>query len=156
MFLIPKCQNYIFVNAHIFFYFFPLHSYNSSILLLYEDSHPYSPHSHPDSPQSPHSHSDSPHSDHSHPDFPHSHHSHPDYPHSHHSHPDFLNSHPDSPYSHHSPHSVPRFPIPTFTDSQNHRNLNISRPIYLKNISAHRFEDISAQKTFFATAKPLI
>ena len=51
------------------FIFIPLHSYNSSIPLLYEDSHPDSPHSDPDSP---HSDPDSPHS---HPDTPHSHHS---------------------------------------------------------------------------------
>ena len=61
-----------------------------------------------------------------HPDSPHSHaeflHSHPDSPHSHldspRSHPGSPRSHPDSLHSHHSPHSVPRFPIPTFTDSQ--------------------------------------
>ena len=33
-------------------------------------------------------------------------------------HPHFQHSHPDSPRSHHSPYSVPRFPIPDFTDSQ--------------------------------------
>ena len=32
-------------------------------------------------------------------------------------HPDSRHSHPDSTHSHHSPHSVPRFLIPTFTDS---------------------------------------
>ena len=53
-------------------------------------------------------------SSHSHSD---SHHSHPDSPYSHHSHPDSSHSHPESPHSHHSPHSVPQFPIPTFTDS---------------------------------------
>ena len=83
------------------FTFVPLHSYNSSIPLLYEDSHPYSPHSHPRSP-------------HSHPD---SHNSHPDSPHSRHSHSDSPHSHPDSPHSHHSPHFVPQFRIPDFTDS---------------------------------------
>ena len=67
-----------------------------------------------------------PDSSHSHTDSPHSHHldypcSHPDFPHCH---PDFPQSYPDSPRfhlnslrSHHSPHSVPRFPIPAFTDS---------------------------------------
>ena len=58
-------------------------------------SHPYSPHSHPESLHS----------------YPHSPHSHTD---SSHSHPYFLHSHPLFP---HSPHSVPRFPIPAFTDS---------------------------------------
>ena len=33
-------------------------------------------------------------------------------------HPDSSRFHPDSPRSHHSPHSVPRFPIPAFTDSR--------------------------------------
>ena len=51
----------------------------------------------------------SPHSQHSHPHFPHSH---SDSPHHHHDSPHY---HPDSPLSHHS---VPRFPIPAFTDSQ--------------------------------------
>ena len=76
----------------------------------------YSPHSHPDSP-------------HSHPDFPHSHPI-PHIPHI----PSILTQipristpFPASPpppplyslYSHsHSPHSVPRFPIPAFTDSR--------------------------------------
>ena len=46
---------------------------------------------------------------------PNSPHSHPD---SSHSQPDSLHSRPDSPHSHHSSHSVPRFPIPAFTDSQ--------------------------------------
>ena len=55
------------------FTFVPLHSYNLSIPLLYEDSHPYSRHSHADSPHSHHSHPDSPHSPHSQPDSPHSH-----------------------------------------------------------------------------------
>ena len=88
--------------------------------------HPDSPHFHPDSqhsyPHSPHSHPDS---SHSHPDSPQSHpdspHSNPDPPHSHldspRSHPESPCSHPDSPRSHHFPHSVPRFPIPSFTDS---------------------------------------
>ena len=62
-----------------------------------QHSHPYSPHS-------------DPHSQHFHPDSPHSH---PDSPHSYLDSPHF---HPDSPRSHHSPHSVPRFPIPAFTD----------------------------------------
>ena len=92
-------------------------------------SHPDSPHSHPDFHhflhESPHSH---PYSPHSHPDSPHSHpyslYSYPDSPHSHpyslHSHLDFPHSphsHTESPHSHHSLHSVPRFPIPAFTDS---------------------------------------
>ena len=55
-------------------------------------NHPDSPYSHP---HSPHSRTDSPYS-----------------------HLDFQRSRPDSPCSHHSPHSVPRFPIPAFTDSQ--------------------------------------
>ena len=46
-------------ETHSFLFFAPLHSYNSSIPLLYEDSTPYSLHSHPDSH---HSHPDSPHS----------------------------------------------------------------------------------------------
>ena len=104
------------------FIFIPLHSYNSSIPLLYEHCHADSPHFHPDSPHSqldfPHSHPHSPHSHpdslHSHPDSPHSiscfQHSHPDSPHCNHSYPDF-------PHSHHSPHFVSRFPIPAFTDS---------------------------------------
>ena len=67
------------------FIFVPLQGYNSSIPILYEDSHPYSPHSHLSSPY----------------------------------------FHPDSPHSHHSPHySVPRFPIPAFTDSQDFINRN--------------------------------
>ena len=60
-----------------------------------------------------------PDSSHSHTDSPHSHHL--DYPRSH---PDFSRSYPDYPRfhpnyqrSHHSPHSVPQFPIPAFTDS---------------------------------------
>ena len=81
-------------------------------------SHPCSPYSHPNSPHShpysPHSHPDSLHS---HPDSPHyypdSSHSNPDSPHSHQ---DSPHSHLDSPRSHYSPHSVPRFPIPGFTD----------------------------------------
>ena len=92
-------------------------------------------HSHPVSQHSHHSHPDSPHSLHSHPD---SHHSQPDsvhslhfHPYAHYFHPDSLHSHhsqsasphsphfqPDSLLSHHSLHSVPRFPIPAFTDSQ--------------------------------------
>ena len=87
-------------------------------------NHPDSPHFHPDSPHYlPHSPDSHPHFLYSHPDYPHSH---LDSPHSQHfhshsprSHPDFPRSHPDSPRSHHSPHSVPRFPIPAFTDSQN-------------------------------------
>ena len=75
----------------------------------------HSPHSHPDSPHShpnsPHSHPDSPHSQHSHPHSPHSHHN------SLHSHLDSTRSHHHSSRSHYSPHSVPRFPIATFTDS---------------------------------------
>ena len=61
---------------------------------LHSDSHHFYPdsyHSHLDSPPS---NSDSPHS---HPDSPH--------------------SHPHSPHSHRSLYSVPRFSIPTFTDS---------------------------------------
>ena len=69
-----------------------LQSYNSSAPLLYEDSHPDSTHFQRDCPRS-------------HPDSPHSH-------------PDSSYSHPDSPHYHHSPHSVPRFPILAFTDSQ--------------------------------------
>ena len=97
------------------FIFIPLHIFYLSFPLLYEDSHPDSPHSYPDSqhphPYSPHSHPDSPHSlTHS----LHSHHSHHD---SLHSHPDSLHSHSDSPHSHHSFHSVPRLPISVFTDS---------------------------------------
>ena len=53
---------------------------------------------------SPHSHTDSWHS------YPYSLHSHPYSWYAQHSHPDFPNFH-------HFPHSVPRFPIPTFTDS---------------------------------------
>ena len=45
---------------------------------------------------------------------PHSPHFHP-YPH--HSHPDAPHYHPDSLHSHHSPHPIPWFPIPAFTDS---------------------------------------
>ena len=60
---------------------------------------PDSPHSHPDSP---HSHHDSPHSQ---LDSPRSL-------------PDSPRSHPYSPRCHHSPHSVPQFPIPAFTDSK--------------------------------------
>ena len=111
------------------FIFISLHSSNSSIPLLYKDSHPDYPHLYThflafpplfpaSSPIFPTSHPDFPHSYHSHPDShafppwsPHSHHSHSDSPHSHH-------SHPVSSHSHHSPHSVPRFPIPAFTDSQ--------------------------------------
>ena len=113
MFLISKCQNYIFINAHIFFIFIPLHIFYSSFPLPYEDSHPDSPLSHPYSPHfhlcSPHSHPDSPHF---HPDSPYPHpcspHFYPDSPHSHY-------SHPDSPHSHYSPHSVSWFSIPAFT-----------------------------------------
>ena len=69
-------------------------------------------------PDSSHSNSHSPHS---HPDSPHSHpnspHSHPDFPHSQHSHPHSPRSHHHSSCSHYSPHSVPGFPIATFTDS---------------------------------------
>ena len=54
MFLIPKCQNYIFINAHIsFFFFIPLHSSDSSVPLPYEDSHPDFPHSYPQFPAFP-------------------------------------------------------------------------------------------------------
>ena len=60
-------------------------------------------------PQSPHSQHSHPHFPHSHSDSPHHHHDSPHY------HPDSQLSHPDSPLSHHS---VPRFPIPAFTDSQ--------------------------------------
>ena len=75
-------------------------------------------HSHPDSPHSQHSHPDSPHSHsyspHSYSDSPHFHpyssHFHPDPPHSPHLHHAFW-------HSHHLLHSVPRFPIPAFTDS---------------------------------------
>ena len=88
------------------FIFIPLHSSNSSIPLLYEDSLADSPHS---QPYSLHSHHDSPHS---HSDSPHSHHSYPDSPHSYHSHPNSPHFYPDSPHSHHFPSSVPRFPIP--------------------------------------------
>ena len=100
-----------FIN--FFFSFFSI-----SIPFDSPHSHPYFPHSHP---HSPHSHPDSshfPHSQHSH---PHSPHSHPDSLHSHldspRSQPDYPRSQPDSPHSHHSPHSVPRFLIPAFTDS---------------------------------------
>ena len=69
-------------------------------------------------PDSPHSNSHSPHS---HPYSPHSHpnspHSRPDSPHFQHSHPHSPRSHHHSSRSHYSPHSVPRFPIATFTDS---------------------------------------
>ena len=68
--------------------------------------HPHSPHPHPDSP---HSNLDSPRS---HPD---SLRSHPD---SSRSHPDFRSSHIDSSRSHHSPHSVLKFPILVFRNSQ--------------------------------------
>ena len=73
------------------FIFVPLQGYNSSIPILYEDSHPYSPHSHLSSPY----------------------------------------FHPDSPHSHHSPHSVPRFPIPAFTDSQDFINRNFVFSIFI-------------------------
>ena len=43
--------------------------------------------------------------------------SHPDSPHSR---PYYPHSHTDSPHSHHSPHSIPQFPIPAFTDSRMH------------------------------------
>ena len=92
-----------------FFFFVPLHSFNSSIPLLDEDSHPYSPHS-------THPHSDSLHSHHFHPESPHSPNSHPD---SHYFHLDSLHvshSHYASPHFHHSPHPAPRFPIPAFTE----------------------------------------
>ena len=58
-----------------------------------------------------------PHSQHSHPESLHSPHSQHSHPHSPHSHPDSPHSHPDYPHSDHSSHSVPRFPIPAFTDS---------------------------------------
>ena len=100
-------------KKHIFLV--PLHSYSSSVPVLYEDSHPYSLHSHPDSPyshpDSHHSHLDSPHF---HLDFPHSYHPHPDSQHSLHSHPDSPHSHPDFPHSHHSPHPVIPFPDSPF------------------------------------------
>ena len=47
MFLIPKRQNYIFINVHISFNFIPLHTSNSSIPILCEYFHPDYPHSHP-------------------------------------------------------------------------------------------------------------
>ena len=85
--------NTIFFHMHTFSYIFiPLHNSNLWVPLLYEDPHPDSPHSHANSP-------------HSHPYSPHSH-------------PDSPYSHPDSPHSHHSPHSVPGFPVPPFTDSR--------------------------------------
>ena len=59
------------------FIFIPLHSSNSSIPLLYEDSHPDSPNSHVQFPAFhsyyPHSHPDSLHSHHFHPDSSYSH-----------------------------------------------------------------------------------
>ena len=102
---------YFYKSTHFFFFLslstVPIHQFHSytKILTLI----PLIP-----TPSSPHSH---PYSSHSHPDSPHSH---PDSPHSHH-------SQADSPHSHHSPHSVPRFPIPAFTDSQ------ISTHVYVNN-----------------------
>ena len=128
--LIPKYQNYIFINAHISFCFYPstfvihhFHSYTKILTLIRLGPTPQFPISKllfiPRLPTlvpphfhlySPHSHLRSPHS---HPYFPHSH---PDSPHSHYSQPDSPHSRPDSPNFHHSPSSVPRFPIPTLTD----------------------------------------
>ena len=73
------------------FVFIPLQIFYSSLPLLYEDSHPdfRIPTLIAHIPIIPH------------PDSPHSYH-----------------FHPDSPHSLHSPHSVPRFPIPSFKDSQ--------------------------------------
>ena len=100
-----------------FLFLVPPHRYNSSILLLYSDSHTYSFHSHLDSPHSPHSH---PNSHRLHPDSPHCH------PDSHHSHHDSSHSNRDSPHSHPNhrittlipiiPTLIPRIPrIPTLT-----------------------------------------
>ena len=130
------------------FIFIPLHSSNSSIPLLYEDSYPNSPHSYPQFPTFP------AYSPHCHPyyplSYPASQHSHPDSPHSHHSHPDYLHSYPDSPHSHHShpdspqfspwfsafssfSHSVLRFPIPAFTESPLKRfRCFVNEDIFLK------------------------
>ena len=81
------------------------HSYTKILTLISFIPTPSSLHSHPDSLHSHHN------SHHSHVDSPYS------YLDSHHSHPDSPHSHPDSPHSHHSPHSIPWFPIPAFTDS---------------------------------------
>ena len=98
--LIPKCQNYIFINTFLLI-FIPLHKSNSSTPLLYKDSHRDFPHCYPKFPAFlpllPLSHSCSPHSC---PDFPHSN---LDSPYLHH----FQT---DSRHSHHF-HQIPHIPI---------------------------------------------
>ena len=121
---------YFYKSAHFLLFLslstFLIHHFNSytKILTLIPlistpnspHSHLYSLHFHPDSPHSrpssPHSHPDSLHSHHFHSDSPHLH---PDSPHSH---SDSPHSHPDSRPSHHFCHSVPRFPIPAFTEAE--------------------------------------
>ena len=96
--------------------FIPLEIFDSLCPLLYEDSYTDSScsHSHP-LPFSLHFHLDSPYSQHFHSD---SSHSSTRSPHPHHSHRDSSHSHPDSPHFYHPFHSIPRFAIPDFTDSQ--------------------------------------
>ena len=77
----------------------------STFLPLFLAFPPWFPAFPPHSPHSPQSHPDS---QYSHPQSPHSH---PDFPHSH-----FYSLH-SQPHSRHSPRSVPRFPMPAFTDS---------------------------------------
>ena len=87
-FLFPLKNRIGFFNFH---FGFSISTYSPHFLPDYPHSHPDSPHSHPNSPHSP-------------PDSPHPY---PDSPH----------YHPGSPHLHHFLHSVPRFPIPVFTDS---------------------------------------
>ena len=118
MFLIPKCQNYIFTNPHISFYFYPSPHFLFILSILLRRFSPW-PSSFPPPispirtpiptfpPWFPAFPPLFPAFPSLLPWFPHYHYSHPYYPHFHH----------DSPHSHHSSHSVPRFPIPDFTDS---------------------------------------
>ena len=125
-----KCTHFLLFLSLSTLFIYHFHSYTKILTLSpliptpnFSHFHPDSPHSHPCSPRS---HPDSlhfhPYSPLSHPDSLHSHHSHPDSLHSH-------NSYPDSPHSHHSPHSVPRFPILAFADSQSLKPNNNKRGV---------------------------
>ena len=115
-----KCAHFLLFLSLSTFFIYHFHSYTKILTLISLFSTPNFPCSHPDSPHLV------PYSAHSH---PYSLYSLPDSPHAHHSHLDSLHSHPDFPHSHHSPHSVPRFPIPTFTDSPSVLLISFSRSL---------------------------